>query len=247
MNGFFVSTQVLILLMTGQYMNAQTKMQEYTTHLYDTNRERIIPIAIYSPPTENDSKVIIFNHGYGQNKGGDYKLYSHITRKLADEGYFVISIQHELPTDDLLAMEGNLYENRLPNWQRGVQNILFIIDEFKKIKPGLNWNALTIMGHSNGGDMAMLFAKTYPDTIAKAISLDNRRMPLPRTQKPQIYSLRGCDYPADEGVIPSEEEQKKSGIKIIYTENIKHSEMDDKASPEQSKTINEYILQFLEE
>jgi len=95
--------------------------------------------------------------------------------------------------------------------------------------------------------MSALFASKYPDLIRKVITLDNRRMPLPRTNKPRIYSLRGCDYPADEGVIPSENEQKKDSICIIYLNDIRHTDMDDKASVGQSQKLNGYILQFLQE
>lgn len=64
--------------------------------------------------------------------------------------------------DPLLAMEGNFMETRMPNWERGVANILFTIQEFKKLKPQLNWNDFILIGHSNGGDMTMLFATRYP-------------------------------------------------------------------------------------
>lgn len=236
-----------MFLMINHYAVAQTVVSEYTTNFYDTQRNRIIPVAVYAPQTENRNEVIIFNHGYGANKGGDYKIYSHITKALAANGYFVISIQHELPTDDLLAMEGDLYKNRLPNWERGVQNILFTITEFKKLKPQLNWSKLTLIGHSNGGDMAALFATTYPDLLNKVISLDNRRMPLPRTKHPNVYSIRGSDYPADDGVIPGTKEQKELAIKIVYPDNIRHTDMDDKASEEQSRILNGYIMEFLKE
>jgi hypothetical protein len=72
-------------------------------------------------------------------------------------------------------------------------------------------------------------------------------MPLPRCGKPRIYSLRSSDFPADEGVIPTVEEQDTLKIKVIYLDNIKHSEMDNKASDNQSEIINHYLLEFLNE
>lgn len=218
---------------------------EYETTLFDTARQRQIPVAVYSPQDEGGCGVVIFSHGYGINKGGDFKKYSHITKKLAEAGYFVISVQHELPTDDLLSMKGDLFKTRLPNWERNVENILFVMGEFKKSKPGLDWKNVSLAGHSNGGDTSMLFARKHPEMIARAISLDNRRMPLPRTKTPKIRTLRGSDFPADDGVVPSDEEQRKLGIKVVFLEDIKHSEMDDKASKEQSETINGFLLEFL--
>jgi len=221
---------------------------EYTIDLYDESRERAIPLAIYSPSQKTKGcKIVVMNHGYDFNRGGAYKDYSAICRKLASENYFVISIQHELANDDLLAMDGNLYETRMPNWQKGVKNILYTIVEFKELRPDLEWNNVSLVGHSNGGDMAMLFAKDYPQYIKKSISLDHRRMPIPRTTMPRIYSLRGCDFEADKGVLPSDEEQKKYSIKVIKFDNIKHGDMDDKGSPSQHEEINKYILQFLSE
>jgi predicted esterase len=78
-----------------------------------------------------------------------------------------------------------------------------------KNKPDLDYKHLTLIGHSNGGDMAALFGNQHPNLVYKIITMDNRRMFLPRTSIPKIYSLRSNDYPADEGVLPGEEEQKK--------------------------------------
>lgn len=251
MKNFLLVNVIAIMLFSSLGLEAQTivnskKIREYSIDFYDSSRQRLVPVAIYSPTMTTGKQVIIFNHGYGENKGDSYKQYTHITRQLASEDYFVISIQHELPTDEPLAMEGNIYKNRLPNWERGVANILFVIEEFKKLKPELNWSKMTVIGHSNGGDIAMMFAGKYPSMLNKAISLDNRRMPLPLASSPRIYSLRSSDYPADKGVLPSQKDQNLYGIKIIDLD-IKHSEMDDDASEEQSKIINDYLLLFLKE
>lgn len=42
------------------------------------------------------------------------------------------------PHDPPLAMEGPFMETRLPNWERGVGNILFVLQEFRKLKPSLD-------------------------------------------------------------------------------------------------------------
>jgi len=80
-----------------------------TLKLYDQARQREIPIATYRPKNINQTdkwKIVIFSHGYGQNKGGDYLAYSYLTDYLASKGYFVVSIQHELPTDNLIPSTG---------------------------------------------------------------------------------------------------------------------------------------------
>ncbi len=237
----------ILIMLLPLNLFSQT-VTEYTVDLYDESRERSIPLAIYSPSQNSTKcKVVIMNHGYDRNRGGAYKDYSTITRKLASKGYFVISIQHELVDDALLAMEGSLYETRMPNWQRGVQNIYFTITEFKELRPDLDWEDVSLIGHSNGGDMAMLFAKEHPQYIKRVISLDHRRMPIPLNNALKLYSLRGCDFEADEGVLPSVEDQQKYSIKIVKFDDIKHGDMDDKGSPAQLERINNFLLQYLED
>ncbi|MDR2207196.1 MAG: alpha/beta hydrolase [Flavobacteriaceae bacterium] len=238
-----------VLLFSGCFANIKNdsvNLVEYDFTLFDNHRNRPIPIHIYDDKTSDDNKkVVIFNHGYGFNRGESYKTYSKLYRFLASNGYFVISIQHELPTDDLLAMDGNLYETRMPNWQKGVKNIEFVLAECKKIYQHLDWKNVSLIGHSNGGDMAMLFITEHPELIKNAVSLDNRRVPIPRISEPRILSLRGTDFPADFGVIPTADEQTKYGIEIVYLADIQHSDMDDKGTQKQSEEIKLQIIRFL--
>ncbi len=213
----------------------------------DQSRNRKIPVAIYQPKNKKNLNQIpiIFSHGYGENKGGDYLYaYTYLTEFLASKGYFVISIQHELPNDELLAMTGKLQETRRPNWERGVENIAFVLEEIKKEYPQLNYNQLTLIGHSNGGDMTVLFAHKYAELASKIISMDNRRMELPRTSKPKIFSLRSNDYPADENVLPTDEEAEKYSIVIEFSD-INHNKMDNDANEKERKYLTGKILEYL--
>lgn len=108
---------------------------------------------------------------------------------------------------------------------KGSGKYSFTIQEFKKLKPQLNWNDFILIGHSNGGDMTMLFATRYPQLINKAISMDHRRMIMPRTRNPRLYTLRGCDYDADSGVLPTEKEQEQFRMKVVKLDGITHSNM----------------------
>ncbi|NML69711.1 alpha/beta hydrolase [Chryseobacterium sp. RP-3-3] len=220
-----------------------------TLTLFDQSRNRKIPVAFYSPKTNqkiSGQKVVIFSHGYGANKGGDYFVYSYLTQMLASKGYFTVSIQHELPTDELIPMEGKPQIVRMPFWERGAENILFVLNELKKTRPDLDYKHLTLIGHSNGGDMTALFANKYPSLVYKMIAMDNRRMYLPRTSLPKVYTLRSNDYPADEGVLPSSEEQKKYHITIMPTQ-INHGHMDDKGSDEEKAILKNTVLKYIEE
>lgn len=245
MNLRIIFAASILILMIAPNCRAQ---RVYTVCLFDSARERRVPVTIYQPEKiVEPAPVIIFSHGYGVNAPGSNQTYSSLTGPLSDRGYFVISIQHELPDDPLLAMEGDFMQTRMAAWQRGVENILFTIREFKKLKPEFDWRKMTVMGHSNGGDISMLYATRYPETVCKVISLDHRRMIMPRTDAPRVYTLRGCDYPADDGVLPSGEEQKKYQMTVTGLEDIKHSQMDDKGSREQHEKMLGYLYRFLDE
>lgn len=218
--------------------------------LLDAARNRRVPVEIYQPAETGTGlapQVVLFSHGYGANESGSNLAYSYLTRFLAAKGYFVASIQHELPTDELLPLSGPAQVVRRPNWERGAENIRFVIQSLQRLYPGMDFKNISLIGHSNGGDMSVLFAHLHPEMVSKIISLDNRRMPLPRTSKPRIYSLRSSDQPADPGVLPTAEEQEQFGIKIIKLPGTPHNNMADNANQVQRSEINRYLLQFLTE
>lgn len=242
---FFMSF-IIINKATGQ--NVVYATCHDTTQFYDNARKRQIPVAYYHPspqktPVKNQ-QLVILNHGYGANAPGSYLEYSYIAEDLARLGYFVVSIQHELPTDGLIPDAGKPQIVRRPFWERGAENIRFVIQELQKKYPQLDYKHITLIGHSNGGDMSMLFAHKYPDKVYKVISLDNRRMALPRVKTPKIYTLRSNDHPADEGVLPNDEEQKKYDI-TVQTTPVNHNNMDNDAKDEEKKVLLGFIEQYL--
>lgn len=205
---FIIGCRNSVVTNSQKLPSYQISLKEYT----DQSRNRRIPIAIYQSIINKTTNrtPIIFSHGYGGNKGGAYvEDYTYLLEKLAENGYFVISIQHELKTDELLAMKEPLKLTRMPNWKRGAENIGFVLNKIKEEFPDLNYKKLAIIGHSNGGDLSVLFAHQNPELVDKLISMDNRRMNLPRDSQPNVYTLRPKDYPADEGVLPTDEEIKK--------------------------------------
>jgi len=230
-----------------QTLTARDKvLKPDTLTLFDSGRKRLVPVAVYTDGRDNTGKpVVIFSHGYGQNKGGDYLYYSYLTGALAEKGYFVISIQHELPEDELMNTTGDPKIVRRPFWERGAGNIRFVIDEMKRMHPEPDYKQTTLIGHSNGGDMVALFPQKYPGYVSTIITLDNRRMDLPRMQGLQVYTLRSADQPADEGVLPTEDEKKKYGIVVVNLPDINHNDMDDDAGDRQRKEIVGYLLNFL--
>lgn len=243
---YFVSVFSLIILSIVTFAQSAPFKQDSVVFL-DATRNRAIPVELYLPNSLKKAKVVILSHGYGFNKGGDNRAYSYLTEALAASGYLVASIQHELPTDDLLPLTGVPQVVRRPNWERGATNIHFVLGELKKRFPQADYRHVALIGHSNGGDMSVLFAHQYPKLINKVISLDNRRMPFPRTRNPKIYTLRSSDQPADEGVLPTPAEQKKYGITVVQLPNTIHNNMDDSANESQRQEMVAYILGFLKD
>lgn len=254
-----ISVQILFFLLLtfhlittnviAQIQKPDFKVKTDSLNWFDKARNRQVPVTLYLAFSDKKivkQKVIIFSHGYYQNMPGGNRQVSYLTEKLASQGYFVASIQHELPTDDLIPTTGIPQVVRRPFWDRGADNILFVINTLKKSNPDLDFNTITLIGQSNGGDMTALFPQKYPGVVSRIITMDNRRMALPRTKNPKVFSLRSSDQPADEGVLPTAEEQKKFNIQIIKLPNTIHNDMDNRGNSEQKKEIIEYVLRFLE-
>lgn len=117
--------------------------------------------------------------------------------------------------------------------------------ELKKQKNNADINNVTLIGHSNGGDMVMLFTTKYPKQVNNVISLDNLRMPFPRLSNPHILSLRAYDTIADINVLPNQNEQHKFGIKIIKIPQAKHIDYCDRGPEDIKNRINKILLGFL--
>ena len=223
---------------------AAANVREESVSLLDPKRNRSIPVQIYAaePVPSGKLKPAIISHGYG----GKNTAYSFIAKDLARRGFYVASIQHEIPGDEPLPTTGEPYVTRMPSWQRGVQNILFVLEELKRTKPELDYASLLLVGHSHGGDASMLFARDYPDLVHTVISLDNRRMPFPRTARPRILSIRSIDQAPDAGVMPSAAEQAELGMKVVKLPATIHNDMWDGATEEQKAEILRHIDSFLE-
>ena len=208
------------LLLSGQTTAAPTSHDVQGTNivlekhvLFDAARKRPVPVAVYTDPAR---KVIarplaIISHGYGIPD----TAYSFIANHLASNGYYVVAVQHDVPGDAPLPMSGNAYEDRKPSWERGVQDILFVVAALKESHTELDYAHLLLIGHSQGGDTSLLFAQEHAEMVYALISLDSRRMPFPRSNRPHILSLRSSDQQPDAGVIPNAEEQGRFGMEIV--------------------------------
>jgi predicted dienelactone hydrolase len=203
--------------------------------MFDKGRGRNIPVVVYQRETAN-KQVVIISHGYGTKN----TEYSFITNTLASRGYFVASIQHDLETDKPLPTTGNLFDRRKPLWERGVQNISFVMSELKKREPQLDLSKVILICYSDGGDSSMMLAQTHPDMVSKAISLDSRRYPFPRNPKLEILRFAAIDDEPDEGVVP------ESGVQVIYVQSACHIDLCDRGSSQIKDEIQKSIIKFLD-
>ncbi len=148
--------------------------------------------------------VVILSHGNTVR----FTEYSFLANVFAARGYMVVSIQHDLETDEpMVTKVGEQYVGRGMQYNRGIANIMFAIDQLKKLQPNSDYRHLTMVGHSNGGDISMYFAKRYPELIKKVVTLDNLRVPFMTDGKFKILSFRSKDpvFKADPGVVPDDD------------------------------------------
>jgi len=187
--------------------------------------------------------VAILNHGNTVK----FTEYSFIANIFAARGYMAVSIQHDLPTDaPMVTKVGEIYVGRLAQIQRGVANIKFAVAEMRKVQPNADYDHLTMVGHSMGGDITMYFAKQYPEEIKKVVTLDNLRVPFITSGKFKILSFRSKDpqFKTDPGVIPSDDICEKAGITVVNT-GFRHNDMRDTGSNDAKSSIQSMLDKFL--
>ena len=175
--------------------------------------------------------------------------YSFLANVFAARGYMVVSIQQDNPGDPpLVTKEGEPYVGRLDVYKKGEANILFVVGQFKKRNPNADFDHLTLVGHSNGGDTAMYFAKQHLDLVSKVVTLDNLRVPFVTSDKMKILSFRSDDphFRTDPGVLPTPAEAKADGIDIVHTK-YQHTWMSDRGPEKAKEAIQEALDAFLGE
>ena len=173
--------------------------------------------------------------------------YSFLANVFAARGYLVASIQQDLPTDPpLMTKVGMPYVGRQGVYEKGEANILFVLKQLKELQPNADYDHLTLVGHSNGGDTAMYFAKEHPELVSKVVTLDNLRVPLVLSDKMKILSFRSKDpeFQTDPGVLPSPQQAKAEGINIVPTQ-FQHTWMSDRGPDSAKERIQATLDEFL--
>jgi pimeloyl-ACP methyl ester carboxylesterase len=131
-------------------------------------------------------------------------------------------------------------------YERGEANILFVLEQLKALQPNADYGHLTLVGHSNGGDISMFCAKRHPELVSNVITLDNLRVPFVLSNKLKILSFRSKDpnFKTDPGVLPTPEQAKADGIDIVKT-NAQHTDMSDRGPDSVKEGIQAALDHFL--
>src|SRR5258708_26039115 len=192
------------------FSESKGEIRQETITFYDAdrgNRPVAVDIAVRrDKEMQADAGMLklplaVLNHG-NTVKFTDYSFLANI---MAARGYLVVSIQHDLPTDaPMVTKVGELYVGRLAQIERGVANIKFAVAKMHEVQPNADYDHLTVVGHSIGGDITMYFAKQYPDEIKNVVTMDKLRVPFITSGKFKILSFRSTDpkFKADPDVVP---------------------------------------------
>jgi hypothetical protein len=246
--GITVLACVSVLAVGGYVTMSKWGIQHESLVLFDTARQRPVTVDV-AVRKDYEMKA---NAGFWRlpvaviSNGNTVKNteYSFLANVFAARGYLVASVQQDLPSDPpLVTKPGEPYVGRLPVYQKGEANILFTLDELKKRHPSADYDHLTMVGHSNGGDTAMYFAKEHSDIVRQVVTLDNLRVPFVIRDKMKILSFRSDDpqFKTDPGVLPS---KLSNGINVIKTE-FQHTWMSDRGPDTAKERIQATLDAFL--
>jgi pimeloyl-ACP methyl ester carboxylesterase len=100
---------------------------------------------------------------------------------------------------------------------RGIFNIKFAVEELQKLYPKADYHHLTLIGHSNGGDIAMYLAKLNPEMVKNVVRLDNLRVPFLTDGKRSCHFARKIKRPIPAS-FPTTIVCSKAGITVVKTE-----------------------------
>jgi pimeloyl-ACP methyl ester carboxylesterase len=240
------------LLMAGVYFAViKWGIKRDELSLFDASRQRPVSVQVsvrrdYEMKAEDGFwklPVAIISNG-NTVKNTEYSFLANV---LAARGYLVACIQQDNPGDPpLMTKIGEPYVGRLGVYQKGEANILFVVDQLKKLQPNADYDHLTMVGHSNGGDIAMYFAKEHPQLVTKVVTLDNLRVPFVQSSKMKILSFRSDDpnFKTDPGVLPPAAQAAKEGIDIVKTP-FQHTWMSDRGPDSAKEKIQQTLDAFL--
>jgi len=242
----------LCALAGGEYLAiSRWAIRHETLNLFDATRQRPVSVDLavrrdYEMKADNGlwklPIAVISNGNTVRNTE-----YSFLANVLAARGYLVASIQQDLPSDPpLMTRVGMPYVGRRPVYLRCEANILFVLGQLQRMQPNASYDHITLVGHSNGGDVSMYVAKQHPELVSKVITLDNLRVPFVLSDKLKILSFRSKDpnFKTDPGVLPTAAQARTNGIDIVNTGAL-HTDLSDRGPDSLKERIQATLNKFL--
>ena len=216
------SSAVLIASLVGCASNQATHSVS-SERLFDEARGREIPLFFtYPRPSScvNSCNVAFISPGYNVSS----KNYQFIADELSNQGFFVVGIDNQLPSDPPLPTSGNLIELRAPFWDTGADNIIHASTVLSRRFPEYDWPKLLLVGHSQGGDISAWLASRHPSMVSTVVSLDHRRVPLPDREGIRVLNIRASQYEPDPGAVA---QSFSSNYCVVVLEDTMHNDLDD--------------------
>jgi hypothetical protein len=250
----FAILACLCVLAAGEYFAlSKWAIRHETLNLFDTTRQRPVSVDLavrrdYEMKADNGLwklPIAIISNG-NTVKNTEYSFLANV---LAARGYLVASIQQDLPSDPPLVTKIGLpYVGRRGVYLRCEANIMFVLDKLQKLQPNADYNHLTLVGHSNGGDVSMYVAKQHPELVSKVVTLDNLRVPFDLRKGLKILSFRSKDphFKTDPGVLPPPGKADPKNVDIINTGAL-HTELSDRGPESVKDRIQGTLDRFLGE
>ena len=250
--GIVLVALFLVLAAGAVWASSYALIRHEDLSLMDQARNRPIDVDLYvNRISEAKAKtgmklmpVAIVNHGYTVK----HKEYSFLSKVLAARGYLVVSIQHDREGDPPLSYAGYPYVGRKPMYERASQNIEYVINELSKTETDADFSQITLLGHSNGGDISLFYAMQHPEMVKKIITLDNLRVPLLADLKAKVLSIRSNGdqgFKPDPGVVPDDQTCEQHGIEVVKMDDVQHTQMSDQGSETTKAKIAQVIWRFL--
>jgi hypothetical protein len=240
------------LLAGGEYLAiSKWAIRHETLSFFDAARQRPVSVDLavrrdYEMKANNGLwklPVAVISNG-NTVKNTEYSFLANV---FAARGYLVASIQQDLPSDPpLMTKVGLPYVGRRGVYLRCEANIMFVLGELQKLQPNADYSHLTLVGHSNGGDVSMYVAKQHPELVSKVITLDNLRVPFVLIGRMKILSFRSKDpnFRTDPGVLPTPAQAKADGINIVNTGAL-HTDLSDRGPDAVKRKIQATLDKFL--
>ncbi|MEZ8231054.1 alpha/beta hydrolase [Vibrio splendidus] len=216
--------------------------------IVDSTRDRSISLEVVLPQdsdsctTKEQCDVAFISAG----NRVPFTKYSFVGEMLNDRGYMTIYVDHELPSDPPLSKTGDLYKTRIENWTRGAQTLNVLQYELASRFPAYDFDKLTLVGHSNGGDISTWLSNENKSYVSQLITLDHKRVTLPKSENIRVLSIRATEYPTKEGVLPTESEQKQYGSCVVEIPDSKHMDLSDYGSNLAKQSTNDIMIGFLD-